>query len=166
MDLALKIADANAPKLDTGIADKLRGAASSMGPHVVPVGDGEANGMLWRLLATRARLDSSELLALILWVEMAYSAEMSARTTAHLPSGLLQTACSSRCNGSSHSDAGRPRVVVGCAPHLELSASLAALAHGWCPTFSDERDDERGICRDVCCKAHGGLNGTRRNGRR
>ena len=62
MDLALKVGDANAPKLDTGIADKLRGAAASMGPHVVPAGDGEANGMLWRLLATRARLDSSELL--------------------------------------------------------------------------------------------------------
>ena len=69
MDLALKIGDTSAPQLDTGIADKLRAAAVAIGTHVVPTGDGEANGMLWRLLATYARLDTSELLAMIMWIK-------------------------------------------------------------------------------------------------
>ena len=58
------------------------------------------------------------------------------------------------------------RVFVGCPPQLERFASLATLAHGWCPTSLDERDAKRGICCDVSCKTHGGLNGTRGNGRR
>ena len=88
MDLALKVAESGTPQLDTGIADKLRAAATSMGAHVVPCGDVEANGMLWRLMATYARLNTSELLALIMWLEVAYSATMSARAAAHLPMQL------------------------------------------------------------------------------
>ena len=60
-----------------------------MGAHVVPCGDVEANGMLWLLMATYARLNTSELLALIMWLEVAYSATMSARAAAHLPNGLV-----------------------------------------------------------------------------
>ena len=52
MDLALKIADANAPKLDTGIADKLRGAASSMD---------QGADLFGRTAAPRARQESVHL---------------------------------------------------------------------------------------------------------
>ena len=109
-----------------------------MGPHVVPVGDGEANGMLWRLLATRARLDSSELLALILWVEMAYSAEMSARTTAHLPAGLLQTVAPPVATAASTVMSGAP-ASSSVAPPISssLPPSLLSLMGGAPPSATN-----------------------------
>ena len=110
MDLALKVSKTSTPQLDTGIADKLRAAATSMGTHVIPSGDVEANGMLWRLMATYARLNTSELLALIMWLEVAYSATMSARAAAHLPNGLVSAVALPNVNAAA------PAVAASAAP--------------------------------------------------
>ena len=79
MDAALLEADATAAKLDTGVADKLKGAAVALGAFSVPVGAAPVNGMKWGMLAQQAQLTRAEYLAVAAWLEEAWSEAMSKR---------------------------------------------------------------------------------------
>ena len=73
MDAALKVADTTVPQLATGLAQKLRDAATANGDHCIPTSTGRLAGRQFRLLASLAGLSEIEGLALASWVEGAYS---------------------------------------------------------------------------------------------
>ena len=85
MDAALKVADASAPQLVSGIADQLKLAAGAQ-PNFIPSDTAAVtNGTRWFMLASLAGLDPAEVLALSLWIEQVYSPEMAARFAQGLP---------------------------------------------------------------------------------
>ena len=79
MEAALLVADASAAQLDTGVADKLKGAAAALGSFSVPAGAAPVNGMKWGMLAQQAQLTRAEYLAVAAWLEEAWSEAMSKR---------------------------------------------------------------------------------------
>ena len=73
-------------QLDTGLANRLAAAAHQLGAYSVPVGTHTANGMKWQALWARAGFHPGEVLAVLAWLEEAYSAELSKRAADPLPS--------------------------------------------------------------------------------
>ena len=87
LDAALFVGDASKAQLESGVATKLIAAHGVI--SVLPVGTAEANGMLWRALAMQAGLTPTEFMQLVVWLEVAYSKEMSTRCLADLPMALF-----------------------------------------------------------------------------
>ena len=85
LDAALKVADASVPQLDSGLADQLRLAAAAQPLFIPSVSSDATNGTRWLMLAQLGGLDPGQTLALGLWLEQAYSAEVAARFNAGLP---------------------------------------------------------------------------------
>ena len=85
LDAALLKGDKEAPQLDTGLADRLTTAAQQLGSYSVPVGFHTANGMKWQALWVRAGLNPGEILAVLAWLEEAYSEDMAERASKPLP---------------------------------------------------------------------------------
>ena len=84
MDAALCVGT-SVVQLESGLAIKLKDAADTCGPHSVPVGSHECNGMLWATLMKAARMTPVECIAVYTWLEQAYSIGMSTRAQAILP---------------------------------------------------------------------------------
>ena len=72
MDAALCVGATGVVQLESGLAMKLKDAAVSCGPHSVPVGTHECNGMMWATLMKAARMDPIESVAVYSWLEQAY----------------------------------------------------------------------------------------------
>ena len=85
MDAALFVGVTGKVQLDSGLAMKLKDAAAACGTHSVPVGSHVGNGMLRATLMRAARLDPTEAIAVYMWLEQAYSAELSTRAQEPLP---------------------------------------------------------------------------------
>ena len=85
MNAALFVGVTGKVQLDSGLAMKLKDAAAACGTHSVPVGSHVGNGMLWATLMRAARLDPTEAIAVYMWLEQAYSAELSTRAQEPLP---------------------------------------------------------------------------------
>ena len=86
LDEALRKGEKGLPQLDTGLADRLTTAAQQLGSYSVPVGSHTANGMKWHALWVRAGLNPGEILAVLAWLEEAYSDAMAERAAQALPS--------------------------------------------------------------------------------
>ena len=93
MDAALKVGEANLAPLATGVADKLRDAATAHGDLVVPKNvDGKAVlGQEFRTLAHLAALSPIEMGVMHSWFEAAYSVEVAARFLLELPTFNVTT---------------------------------------------------------------------------
>ena len=85
MDRALFISDKSKPKLDSGVADKLREAARLQGDVSVPTATGAVVGAQFRGLADKAMLEENEALALMFWLEEVYGKEAADRYLKPLP---------------------------------------------------------------------------------
>ena len=81
MEAALAISGEEGPKLDAGIADKLNGAVTSIGTHLIPSTRTAVAGAQFRLLADKASLSESEMEALCLWLEISYGESAAERFT-------------------------------------------------------------------------------------
>ena len=101
MDAALFVGVANQVQLDSGLAMKLKDAALACGPHSVPVGSHVGNGMLWATLMRAAGMDPPESIAVYMWLEQAYSVEMSNRAQVPLPFGHVPAVTPPPPNASS-----------------------------------------------------------------
>ena len=84
---ALRIRDADARQLGTGIVDKIF-AAFRPGFSIVPTGTSSVKGAKWRLLVDEARLTPEETANFFVWLEEAHGAEVSTR--AQLPPRQLE----------------------------------------------------------------------------
>jgi hypothetical protein len=86
LDEALFKGDETKAQLDTGLANRLAAAAVQLGAYSVPTGTHTANGMKWQALWARAGFHPGEILAVLTWLEEAYSAELAKRAADPLPS--------------------------------------------------------------------------------
>ena len=83
MDAVLMVGVDEAPELDSGIAGKLRSAATA-NPLALPTGKGAVKGRQFRVLAALARLSEMEMFALGSWLEDAYGEDHLVRFEAEL----------------------------------------------------------------------------------
>ena len=83
MDAVLMLGVEDAPELDSGIAAKLRAAATA-NPLALPMGKGAVKGRQFRVLAALARLSEIEMFALGSWLEDCYGEDHLARFEAEL----------------------------------------------------------------------------------
>lgn len=79
MDAALFVSDSSKSQLDSGVAAKLRSAAESMGPMVLPTSTSSVVGLQWRRLAREADLQELELETLRDWIEDVHGIEPADR---------------------------------------------------------------------------------------
>ena len=104
MDAALCVGT-SVVQLESGLAIKLKDAADTCGPHSVPVGSHVGNGMLWATLMRAAGMDPPESIAvymyMCMWLEQAYSVEMSNRAQVPLPFGHVPAVTPPPPNASS-----------------------------------------------------------------
>jgi hypothetical protein len=89
LDEALFKGDGDKAQLDTGLANRLAAAALQLGAYSVPTGTHTANGMKWQALWARAGFQPGEILAVLTWLEEAYSAELAIGS--HFSSSCLCT---------------------------------------------------------------------------
>ena len=85
MDGALLVSVADAPVLASGVATKLRNAAIANGDLVIPTSKGPLAGRQFRQLGQLAALTEVEAMALVGWIEEAYSEEAAQRFLEPLP---------------------------------------------------------------------------------
>ena len=83
MDTVLMLGVEEAPELDSGVAAKLRAAATA-NPLALPLGKGAVKGRQFRVLAALARLSEIEMFALGSWLEDCYGEDHLARFEAEL----------------------------------------------------------------------------------
>ena len=83
MDAVLMLGVDDAPELDSGIAAKLRAAATA-NPLALPMGKGAVKGRQFRVLAALARLSEIEMFALGSWLEDTFGEDHLVRFEAEL----------------------------------------------------------------------------------
>ena len=139
---ALRIRDADAPQLGTGIVDKIF-AAFRPGFSIVPTGTSSVKGAKWRLLVDEARLTPEETANFFVWLEEAHGAEVSTR--AQLPPRQLEVP-----SLPSRAAAGDVKQEEAQVPLREQYGATAG--HGWSPGPSSS------YC---CCSSLGAYNSAR-----
>ena len=129
MDRALLSGDSSAPTLASGVATKLSDAAAANGDVVIPTSTGSLVGRQFRQLAQLAALSETEAMALLGWIEEAYSLEAAQRFLEPLPSLTLTVPLTS---SAAPTPAAAPTPLVGPTALVGsgASGSFASLVAG------------------------------------
>ena len=134
MDGALLVSVADAPVLASGVATKLRNAAIANGDLVIPTSKGPLAGRQFRQLGQLAALTEVEAMALVGWIEEAYSEEAAQRFLEPLPHVCITAAMPSPAAPVSSAMAmGATSAVGGGLVPPSASAFASLLAGGSAP---------------------------------